>query len=98
MDKAIKICKENVKELNLNNIKISFVDEVVKKEVSSGNIFHLTEEQKNLAIPAAIIIGLYAILPWWLITLGYNLVKNKTKNISLNKIVKNNCYFVFFVI
>ena len=48
---------------NVNNIKISFVDEVVKKEVSSGNIFHLTEEQKNLAIPAAIIIGLYAILP-----------------------------------
>lgn len=48
---------------NVNNIKISFVDEVVKKEVSNGNIFHLTEEQKNLAIPAAIIIGLYAILP-----------------------------------
>lgn len=48
---------------NVNSIKISFVDEVIKKEISSVKFFELTEEEKNLAISFATIISLYAILP-----------------------------------
>lgn len=48
---------------NVNSIEISFVDEVIKKETSSGKLFELTDEQKNLALPVAAIVGLYVIIP-----------------------------------
>lgn len=48
---------------NVNSIEISFVDEVIKKEASSGRFFELTEEQKNLVLPVAVIVGLYALIP-----------------------------------
>lgn len=48
---------------NVNSIEINFVDEVIKKETSSGKLFELTDEQKNLALPVAAIVGLYVIIP-----------------------------------
>ena len=48
---------------NVNKIKISFVDEVIKPEKNTFNIFDVEDETLKIALPIGIILGLYAILP-----------------------------------
>lgn len=54
----------NYKYHNVNKIEISFVDEVVKLKEKSFNIFeNIDEGTLKIAIPIAMVLGLYVILP-----------------------------------
>lgn len=51
---------------NIEKIKINFVDEVIKPKNNMPSIFNLEnidDEQIKIALPIAIVLGLYVILP-----------------------------------
>lgn len=51
---------------NIETIKINFVDEVVEPKNNRPSIFNINnidEEQMKIALPIAIVLGLYVILP-----------------------------------
>ena len=51
----------NYEYTNVNKIKISFVDEIIKPQQKS--IFNIEDETLKIALPIAAILGLYVILP-----------------------------------
>ncbi len=50
---------------NVNRIKIDFVDEIIKPKSKMLSVFdiNIEDEEMQLAIPFAVILGLYLILP-----------------------------------
>ena len=48
---------------NVERIRISFVDEVIKPQTSSFNIFNVEDETLKIALPVAAVLGLFVILP-----------------------------------
>lgn len=53
----------NYEYTNVNKIKISFVDEVLRPKTKLSNIFNVEEETLKIALPIATILGLYVIIP-----------------------------------
>ena len=53
----------NYKYNNVEKIKIKFVDEVTKPQISSFNIFDTEDENLKIAVPIASVLGLLIILP-----------------------------------
>ena len=53
----------NYEYKNVDKINIGFVDEVLEQRNDVYNIFNFDEEQMAIALPIAIILGIYVILP-----------------------------------
>lgn len=53
----------NYEYTTVNKIKISFVNEVIKPQTESFNPFNVDDETLKIALPIAVVLGLFVILP-----------------------------------